>query len=160
MKFDLSELVVESVKLELNVSELYLVFHAAFPKDNEFWWKLAIEEKNHASLLKNLESFSTQLSEIPFHMDQVSISDLKKANSNIEKLVQEFKDSPPNREKAFNLAYELELSAGESHFQEYASDESGSPIAKIFKHLNQSDVDHAKRIKDYAETHGMQVKSI
>jgi ferritin len=160
MKFEFSELIVESVKLELSVSELYLVFHAAFPEDNEFWWKLAIEEKNHASLLKNLENFSIQLSEIPFHMDEVSISELKRANSKVEKLVQEFKDSPPNREEAFNLAHELELSAGESHFQEYANDESGSQIAKIFKHLNQSDVDHAKRIKDYAENHGIQIKSI
>ncbi|NOX48422.1 MAG: rubrerythrin family protein [Chlorobi bacterium] len=159
MKFEFSELINEAVKLELNISELYLVFHSTFHEDSGFWWKLAIEEKNHASLLKNLEDFATQLSAMPSYFDKVSIGDLEGSNNDIEKLIQQFEDSPPGREEAFQLAYKLEWSAGESHFQDFTDDESGSQISRIFKHLNQSDRDHAERIKEYAEAHGMQVQT-
>ena len=42
----------EAIKLELNVSDLYLVFHEKIPEDSKFWWQLLLEEKNHATLLK------------------------------------------------------------------------------------------------------------
>ena len=158
MKFEFSELINEAVKLELNVSELYLVCQAAFSEDSEFWWKLAIEEKNHAALLKNLESFSLQLSEVPSFIEEVSINDLRKTNDHIEGLILRYRDTPPDREEAFSLAHEMEQSAGEIHFQDFSYDGSGSQIAKIFKHLNQSDVDHAKRIKEYAQEQGLQIK--
>ena len=42
----------ESIKLELNIADLYLVFHEKIPEDSKFWWQLLLEEKNHATLLK------------------------------------------------------------------------------------------------------------
>jgi ferritin len=158
MKFEFSELIHEAVKLELNVSELYLVFHTAFKEDSGFWWKLAIEEKSHAALLKNLESFSTQLSQLPKNISGICLSDLRETNQRLEQLIPAYKKMAPSRVEAFKLAYELEHSAGESHFQEFADDESGSQISKIFKQLNQSDVNHARRIREYMEAHDMEVQ--
>ena len=116
---------------------------------------MAIEEKNHAALLKSLDEFVSQLSEIPKRISKISLIDLEELNSRLEKLIPQCNDTPPSREEAFRIAYSLETSAGESHFQEFADDGSGSKIAKIFRQLNQSDVDHALRIKDYMETHGI-----
>ena len=158
MRLEFSKLIEEAIRLEINVSELYLVFHASFKEDMNFWWTLAIEEKNHAALLKNLESFATHLSELPSNTSSISITDLQETNLRLEKLIPQYTDSPPTREEAFQLAYALETSAGESHFQQFADDESGSNISKIFKHLNQSDVNHARRIKDYMEAHGMRIQ--
>jgi len=157
MRLEFSKLIGEAIKLEINVSELYLVFHANFKEDSDFWWTMAIEEKNHAALLKNLESFVSHLSELPSNTSRISIADLEETNLRLEKLIPQYKNSPPNRIEAFNLAYSLETSAGESHFQEFADDESGSNISKIFKQLNQSDVKHAHRIKDYAKANGIEI---
>jgi hypothetical protein len=42
----------ESINIEFNISELYLIFHRAFSEHEDFWWQLALEEKNHAGLIK------------------------------------------------------------------------------------------------------------
>ena len=47
------ELLQVSIHLELQVSELYLLYHETFQQDKDFWWKMALEEKNHAALLKS-----------------------------------------------------------------------------------------------------------
>lgn len=152
MRLEFSKLIEEAIRLELNVSELYLVFHEIYKMDSGFWWTLAIEEKNHASLLKNLESFVSHLSELP-NTSKIYFEDLQENNSLLEKLIPQYEVSPPSREEAFNLAYTLETSAGEIHFQEFADDDSGSKISTIFKKLNQSDEQHAQRIKDYMKEH-------
>ena len=46
------QLANEATQIEHHVGELYMIFHCAFPEDAEFWWKLGLEEKNHAALLK------------------------------------------------------------------------------------------------------------
>ncbi len=155
MRLENSKLIEEAIRLELNVSELYLIFHSSFNEDSNFWWTLAIEEKNHAALLKNLESFVSNKSELLTHISRISFTDLQEINIRLKKLILEYKESPPTREEALKLAYSLEISAGESHFQEFADDKSDSKISKIFNQLNKSDVDHARRIKDYMQTHGM-----
>lgn len=158
MRLEYSQLIEEAIRLELNVSELYLVFHESFKDDSSFWWTLAIEEKNHAALLKNLEIFTSHLSELPSNTSRISITDLQETNFQLEKLIPQYRNAPPLREEAFKLAYSLEISAGESHFQEFADDESDSQLAKIFKRLNQSDVDHGKRIREYAREQGLKIQ--
>jgi hypothetical protein len=49
----LAQLIDESIKLELNISKIYMFFCNTFSEDSEFWRKLALEEKNHADIIKN-----------------------------------------------------------------------------------------------------------
>jgi len=49
----LNELLEASIELEQCMSELYFLYTNLYPEDREFWWKLANEEINHASLLKS-----------------------------------------------------------------------------------------------------------
>jgi len=60
-----NSLIEKAIQLELNVAELYIRFHKLFPSDASFWWKLAIEEKNHAALLKTLQLMKDSHVEIP-----------------------------------------------------------------------------------------------
>ena len=53
MENDLIQLANEAMRLEYNVSKLYMIFRDAYPEDAEFWWKLVIEESNHAALIKS-----------------------------------------------------------------------------------------------------------
>lgn len=160
MDSEISKLIEEAIELELNVSELYLFFFNTFKVDSSFWWKLAIEEKNHAALLKSLDNLTKHLSEFPIPMELDSINDLRDSNQRLHKLMHIYKESPPSREEAFNLAYDLEQSSGEKQFQKIAVDDSDSQVIKIFKQLNQSDVNHANRIRDYMKIHGIQFKSV
>ena len=50
---DLLQLANEAMRLEYNVSKLYMIFRDSLPEDTEFWWKLVIEESNHAALIKS-----------------------------------------------------------------------------------------------------------
>ncbi|MBW1894429.1 MAG: hypothetical protein JRI91_12155 [Deltaproteobacteria bacterium] len=52
MNKDANSLIEESINLELNVSDTYLLFHKLFPDDGDIWWDLAFEEKNHASIIQ------------------------------------------------------------------------------------------------------------
>ena len=47
------------------------------------------------------------------------------------------------------IAYEIENSAGEVHYQNYMSEDIDDDLRSIFKRLNRADIDHAKRIKEY-----------
>jgi hypothetical protein len=44
----------ESIDLELNIGDLYQLFSVKFPQDYDFWWKISIEEMNHAVLIESI----------------------------------------------------------------------------------------------------------
>ena len=159
MNNDIAALAEESINLELNVSEIYYLFHGFFPDDEIFWWKLVIEEKNHAALIRNgIEQFEP-IGEFPHEILSDSLQDLKGTNKKLRSLLKQFENTPPSRELAFNTALELEASAGELHFQHFMEKEANSTIDKIFQLLNREDKDHAERIHSYMKDNDISVQS-
>lgn len=145
-------LLQQAIQLELNVGALYLLFHRLLPDDSEFWWHLAIEEENHAALLKTAELMKISKVEVPENILPPGISDLKDSNQMIKQAIADFEKNP-DRTKAFQLAYEIEISAGESHYDKFMQSAPDSPLTKIFRKLNGDDVDHAERIRQYMIEH-------
>jgi ferritin len=159
MNNDIAALAEESINLELNVSEIYYLFHSFFPVDENFWWQLVIEEKNHAALIKNgLEQFEP-IGEFPHEILSDSLQDLKGTNKKLRSMLKQFKNITPSRELAFNTALEIEASAGELHFQNFIDKEARSTIAEIFQLLNREDKDHAERIYSYMKDNDISVQS-
>jgi len=156
MNEEVSELIKESIQLELNVAELYLVFHHAFPDDADFWWRLFIEEKNHAALIRSVEEGFMPAGILPEELLSSSLDKIREANTAIVALIARFKTAPPSREDAFSIAHKLEESAGEIHFQSFMTKETESRIDEIFQRLNRGDKDHARRIRSYMEKHGIE----
>ena len=154
---ELSQLIHESIQLELNVAELYKIFNQAFKKDAVFWFELFIEEENHASLFKDMEKID--ILPIEFFMEILSplLEELKEKNKNIASFIAEYKLNPPSRETAFNVALEIEQSAGEIHFQKFMEKESKSPIVQLFQRLNEDDKNHIARLRNYMEKHDIQI---
>ena len=159
MNNDVTSLIDESINLELNVSDIYSLFHKLFPDDAEFWWKLLLEEKNHAALIQSGKEYFEPINKFPHNLLHHSLQNLKDTNSKLRALIKKFEKTPPSREKAFNIAFKIENSAGELHFQEFMDEETNSTTDNIFKELNKDDKDHAMRIRCYAEQHGISVKS-
>lgn len=146
MKYSLTRLLDEAIKIELGISELYQLFSDKILPDRDFWWKLALEEVNHASILKAGKDMLS-MGKFPKEIIPDSFEDLVLANIEILESQKRFKDNP-DRIKAFELAYEIEISTGEVHYQKYMESTENGSLRKIFRQLNKDDIDHAKRIKE------------
>lgn len=144
---DIIKYLKEAIKVEFHVSDLYLLFANQFEEDYKFWWKIANEELNHAALLKTGIEFA-KLNEFPDEIILGDINDLINLNKKFIKFTKKVKKNP-SRQLCFEIALEIENSAGESHYQETMSNHSDNKIIKIFQHLNHDDIDHYNRIKDY-----------
>ena len=148
------EILNESIKLELNVAELYMLFYEIFPEDSSFWWDLCMEEKNHASLLRSGLEFVKTSEIFPEEVLAPTIEKLHEINTMITGLIKEYRENKPSKDKAFSISITLEKSAGEFHFQESMNSISDSKLLKVFQMLNKDDRDHAERIEQYARSLG------
>ncbi|NEX12941.1 MAG: rubrerythrin family protein [Prosthecochloris sp.] len=144
----------ESIALELNIARLYTLFHDLFEDDQDFWWQLAAEERNHAALLQH-EKKNTSTAIVPEHLLAKDMEALKAANKGIADLLERYSGTRPTREEAFRTAFTLENSIGEVHYQEFMDRKSDSLSDELFKQLNQEDKDHANRIKHYMKQCGI-----
>ena len=159
MNSDINELAEESISLELNVSKIYDLFTSYFADDSNFWWQLALEEQDHADLIRHgIEKFEP-IGEFPHKILSDNLQDLKETNKKLLSLFKQFKDTPPSRELAFNTALEIEAYAGELHFQHFMDKETNSEIDELFQFMNRQDKDHAKRIRSYMEENDISIKS-
>jgi len=152
MSADFDRFLNEAIALELNVSDLYLLFYSLFTEDAPFWWTLSIEEKNHASILKNLKQVYHITNDLPADILPERIEELKAANDEINDIMNKIKANPVRKE-AFENAIRIEHSAGESHFQFFINNRSFPDKFDIFKQLNLDDKNHADRILRYMQSH-------
>jgi hypothetical protein len=159
MEEDYISLIDESIKLELNVADLYLLFFNSFPEDADFWWKLVLEERNHAALIRSGKEYFEPLNKFPYDLLANSLQKVKDTNSKLKSLIKELESVSPSRQEAFNIAFDLENSAGELHFQNFMNKEKSLKIDNIFKQLNQDDKDHALRISLYMKNHDISLQT-
>ena len=156
-KEDFTTLIDESIRLELNVAELYDIFYNAFPEDAPFWWGFVIEEKNHASILRSGKEHFSPADEFPRELLS-PLKQLRDSNMQIVDLIKKCRRIPPSRETAFRIALDLERSSGEIHYQHFMSHDPASPLAAIFQRLNRNDKNHEERILAYIASHGMRME--
>ncbi len=145
----LAQLIDESIKLELNVSKIYMFFCNTFPEDSEFWRKLVLEEENHADLIKSGKGTFLLPGQFPSELLVSSVQTLCETNNKLVSLLKEYNEKPPSRESAFNIALNIEKSAGELHFQLAIETSPTSSIMEVLQVLNKDCKNHANRILAY-----------
>jgi len=153
------DIVRESIALELNVSEIYLLFHHLFPDDEEFWMQLVLEERNHAELLRYGLNYYEPHGRFPRKLLCSKLSLLQTVNRDLSRMIENYRSSPPSRIVAFNTALYLERSAGELHYQKFMTGEAVTAPEEVFMELNSADMDHEKRIRSYMEQNSIPVRS-
>ncbi|MFC1539425.1 rubrerythrin family protein [Candidatus Latescibacterota bacterium] len=152
----LKQTIDESIQLELNISELYLIFNQAFREDAYFWWTLIEEEKNHANLIRKVGGLDFLTNEIIAEMLPAKLQKIRKANEKLSSCIDEYKSNPPSRDEAFNIALEFEESAVEIHYQKFMNINVDDMLTHTFQKLNADDKDHYTRIRSYMKEHGIQ----
>ncbi|MDY6839739.1 MAG: hypothetical protein SWH78_17415 [Thermodesulfobacteriota bacterium] len=155
----LTQLMNESVKLESNVADLYMIFHEAFPEDCAFWYQLHMEEKNHASIIQSAREAWLSGKEFPLEILSPNLDELIALNTKLGSLLEEYRKNPPSREMAFNVALDLEESAGEAHFQDAMEQTPSSELMELFQMLTGEDKEHADRIRTYMRDNGIEIRS-
>ena len=145
----LSQLIDEAIKLELNISNIYESFSKLFSEDSDFWSELVCEEKNHATLLETAKETLLPVDLFPAKLLIPSLGMLIDTNNNLSLLMKEYKKSPPSRVDAFYKAIDIELSAGEIHFQHAMKHLPSDEIMDTIQQLNKDDKDHIVRIRTY-----------
>lgn len=145
----------ESIEMELNVGDVYQLFCVKFPEDYDFWWKISIEEMNHAALIESINDVFGIEGTLPLDSIEKQAKDLHKLSKSIKARIERYKLTPPTRLEAFKYGFELENSIGESHFELFMTTAPDSPMMKIFQKLNGDDINHANRIDSYMKINGI-----
>lgn len=155
MTSDIETIINESIRHELLVSDLYLVFYELFPQDSAFWWTLLVEEKHHAALIESLRISLLGIDDFPEDLIYRHVDILKQSNREVAKFIETFGIQPPSREDAFRLALSLEQSSTESLYQEVMSDRCPSEMVSMIQQINRNDKNHALRIQIYMKEKGI-----
>ena len=154
-KNQLSELIEESIQLELNMAELYKLFSGTYPEGNDFWRQLYLEEKSHAALIRTGHDSFMKHGDFPRDMISSSIEGLKTSNAKTEKLLADCKATPPDHHEACRLAIERESDVGEAHYAVFMNKDAANSLEAVFQQLNRADIDHEKRI----QAHGLSLET-
>jgi len=144
-----------SIRLELDLARLYTLFHDHFSDDEDFWWQLAMEERSHAALLQQEKKQPQPIEFFPENLLAVDLKALSDSSTRILELINRYTGHAPSREDALNDALQIELSAGEAHFQKFMESDSGSLTADLFRQLASEDQNHAQRIREYMQKNGI-----
>ncbi len=149
MNKKLSQLIDESIKLELNVAKIYMFFCDTFPEDSDFWRRLGLEEDDHADIFKLGRAASCFPHQFPSELLASSLQMLYETNSKLILMLNEYNKKPPPREMAFNTVLNIEKSVGELHFQLAIETSPTSGIMEVLQVLNNASKDHTNRILAY-----------
>ena len=139
----------ESIALELNIGDLYQLFSVKFVQDYNFWWKLSIEEMNHAALIESIDDIFLTENIMPSGSIEKKTLELGEMNQFMKLQIETCKAGSLTRAEAFQLALRIENSIGESHFELLMTAKPDSTVMKIMQKLNGDDLNHGKRMKKY-----------
>lgn len=140
------EIFEELIKLELNVADLYLLFSNNLENYKGFWYKLAIEEFNHASILKTaLEFYESDLNVLEYFINDKISNNIKNTNKNFDKYKLDFLNNK-TIENAKNIALIIESSDSEINYNKIMINNQNNEILNVLKKLNKDDHDHYERI--------------
>ena len=152
-----TEILDESIRQELLVSDIYSLFEKTFREDSEFWYKLSQEELSHSITLEaERDSFSEE-GLLPVELVQVDLEALQKQNSLLSGFYEELKNSAPSREQAFSIAYALEQTMLETIYASCLAKHPETRALKIFQSISSDEKEHIERILQYASKIGIEV---
>jgi rubrerythrin len=139
------------IEYELLISEIYMKFAHLNQEDADLWWKLAIEEKGHASILKSGKDAFAPLNMFPEEFLKLSLEKMEEELHKMQHLLDKIKSHPEKFSQiiALKTAIALENKTIEKLFEDLMNRNPEDQALKIFQKLNSETRAHAQRLQDY-----------
>jgi rubrerythrin len=147
----------EAIQLETNTADLYTIFSYSHKEHADLWSQLSQEEKGHAALIKNAVERCDISELLSSETISASLKKLERCNHHIAALIKQFRVDPPTPGDAFNIALDLEHTAGEIHYQKFMDIGDDSILDKVFQKLDQEDEAHSAQLRAYMTKHGIPI---
>jgi hypothetical protein len=153
MKNDLSERIKTCVAIESGIADIYHSFARLFPKAKTFWYELAMEEENHASVLL-IGSRYVKLGILPNYIVPKSLHKMNSTLQLIDYTKKRIKSDDISMKEALDTAMKLELTMEESYLLEVLTRETNNEvIARLQKLLGDTKL-HITKISEYMQKKG------
>jgi hypothetical protein len=150
MENKIAEILDESIRQELLVSDFYGLFEATFLYDWEFWYKLSKEELDHSAILQAERDELCEAGLLPEELVPADLEALKEQNRQLSDFLDSLKKSPPSIEQSLAIALFLEKAITETIFRSCLKANPDTHALKIFKFMIDEDRAHIERILQHA----------
>jgi len=135
---------------ELKVSELYTLYSDLFPEDRSFWFNMALEEKNHASLIKS-STLYVKLGMLPKQMIYDCIENAENTIVEMSGRIEQYLALTPPKCEAYRFALLVERSPCEAHFKDAMLTPSDDKVMQILQKICRMDAFHFTRVDSMME---------
>jgi len=146
----ITEILDESIRQELLVSDFYGLFETIFREDREFWYTLSQEELNHSAILQAERDEFYAAGLLPEELLLANSEALQDQNILLSDFLDTLKDSPPSIEQAFSIGFCLEGAITETVFRSCLEGDPGNRALRIFQFMVGEERAHIERILQYA----------
>ena len=146
----ITEMLNESIRQELLVSDFYGLFETIFREDREFWYKLSQEELNHSAILQAERDEFYAVGLLPEELVLAESETLQEQNYLLSDFLETLKKSPPSIEQAFSIGFCLEGAITETVFRSCLEEHPETRALRIFQLIVGEERAHIKRILQYA----------
>ena len=123
-----------SIALEEKIGRIYAIFAKHYPENRIFWSRLKTEEEKHAVILEGLRPWLNMGADIK-NLLLPDITELSNRNAALDAVLSSLEHERIDRDTAFNLAYRIELTASEIHFQNIMTENTSNPMLVAMQEL-------------------------
>ena len=152
----MEQLIDQSILLERNVGNLYLLFYKRLAQDKAFWLQMMVDEREHEALLKAAQAAVGSSDNFPADLLSDKLETISQTNQRILGLHDQYQKDPPSRQEAFRVALDLEKMAGEIHFNEAMHKDLAGGLVKTLQKLVHDDNAHYEKIANYMKEVGLE----
>jgi hypothetical protein len=153
MNMNLHERLKACIAIELGVADIYRAFTEMLPEAKEFWYELAMEEENHASILV-IGSKYNEIGKLPDYIVPDSLPNMKTTLELVRDIDAKIKSERPSLKTALDMALLLEKTMEESYMPEVLSKETDSEVASRLKKLLADTRKHKVKVAEYMKSKG------
>jgi hypothetical protein len=154
MESELSTRILACIEVESTAAEIYHLFGKMFPEARQFWYDLAMEEENHASILAIGWGLS-RVGRLPEHAVPESLPLIRKSLELAQEIKKKAEAGEVTLKEALEMSVELESAITEKYFSEVMTKETDSSAIEKLQRLVTDTESHIKKIRDFMVEKGL-----
>ena len=139
-------------KIEEKCAVIYWECSRLFPEATDLFRDLAIEEENHAVILKLARTY---VKYEKLHVSPIALEHIREAEQAVEAMLEALKSGVLALKQALEMSLALEQSTGESYLRDMMTGNPGSEIIAKLQEMLADEGSHIERIQAFIEKQGV-----